>query len=50
MRNVRIKIGDLVQACRDLGEVKVVAAGSMYATLETNEEQRNKLSVSWDFD
>jgi hypothetical protein len=50
MRNVRIRIEDLIRACRDLGEVRVVAAGSMYATLETEEEQRNKLSVSWVFD
>lgn len=50
MKNVRIQIKDLIQACRDLGEVKVVAAGSMYATLETSHEQRVKLSVSWDFD
>jgi hypothetical protein len=50
MKNIRIKIGDLIRACRDLGEVKIVAAGSMYATLETNEEQRDRISVSWVFD
>lgn len=50
MRNVRIQIKNLIQVCRDLGEVKVVAAGSMYATLETTEEQRDKISVTWDFD
>lgn len=50
MKNVRIQIKDLIQACRDLGEVKVVAAGSMYATLETTKEQRGKISVTWEFD
>lgn len=34
MRNIRILIGDLTAACRALGTVRVVAAGSMYATLE----------------
>ena len=53
MENVRILIADLIMACRLLGDVHVVAAGSMYATLETSDEQRDTLSryrVSWIID
>lgn len=51
--NVRIGAADLLQACRALGDVHVVACGSVYATLETNEDQRRKLSrayIWWSMD
>ncbi|AHJ10726.1 hypothetical protein P106B_43 [Rhizobium phage vB_RglS_P106B] len=53
MKNVRIMIDDLIRACRALGEVHVVAAGSLYATLEIDETDRIALSsvgISWTFD
>ncbi len=53
MKDVRIWIGDLVAACRELGEVRVVAAGAMYATLRCNKSMRKRLScagVNWVFD
>jgi hypothetical protein len=51
--NIRIDIRDLVDACRALGEVRVVAAGCMYATLETDEAMRALLTrslISWQID
>lgn len=51
--NVRINIRDLIDVCLALGEVRVVAAGCMYATLETTEAMRALLTrslVSWQFD
>jgi hypothetical protein len=53
MKNVRIAIQDLIEACRTLGEVRVVAAGSMFATLETDEIARKQLvkaNIDWSFD
>lgn len=53
MKNIRINIQDLIYAARALGEFKVVAAGSMYATLELNADQRFKISeagVDWSYD
>jgi hypothetical protein len=53
MTNVRININDLVRACRALHDVRVVAAGSMYATLELDDVGRATLSrhnVNWNFD
>lgn len=53
IKNIRISINRLVLACRVLGEVKVVAAGELYATLEADLEMRRKLSknlIAWDFD
>jgi len=53
MRNVRIVITDLVAACRALGEVRVVAAGSLYATLRLDEidcARLTKAQIVWTFD
>ena len=53
MRNIRIAIEDLVRACRALGEVRVIAAGSMYATLELDDigcAQLSKRNIHWNFD
>lgn len=53
MKNVRIDINDLIKACRRLGEVKVVAAGSMYATLECDLSMQSQLTMGgilWAFD
>lgn len=55
-KNIRVLIGDLARAaCAAcvVGDVKIVAAGSMYATLELSQEQAHALSrsgVSWSFD
>lgn len=52
-RNLRVAIGDLARACRALGEVKVEAAGSMWATLAVDHAGRAKLvaaGVPWTFD
>ena len=51
--SIRIGIQDLTAACRALGEVRVLAAGSMYATLHLNAEQLAKLcdaQISWGLD
>ena len=51
--HIRISINDLTAACRALGEVRVLAAGSMYATLHLNAEQLAKLcdaQISWGLD
>jgi hypothetical protein len=53
MTNIRILIGDLVAACRVLGDVRVIAAGSMYATLELDEigtAQLTKSKIGWTLD
>lgn len=53
MANVRININDLVRACRVLHDVRVVAAGSMYVTLELDAAGRETLSdyhIKWYFD
>lgn len=44
--NIRILINDLIAAARVLHEFKVLAAGSMYATLELNDVQMRKLSAA----
>lgn len=52
-RNVRINIPQLTAACRALGEVHVLAAGSMYATIALNETERGVLTtnrIHWSFD
>ena len=46
MRNYRILIQDLIAAARALHEVKIVAAGSMYATLECDSPMLQKLSAA----
>lgn len=51
--NIRVPIGQLVAACRTLGEVRVMAAGSLYATLQADEEgmkQLTKAGITWAFD
>ena len=51
--NIRIGAADLLQACRVLGDVHVVACGSVYATLETDEFHRRALSkahIWWTID
>lgn len=51
--DTRISINDLVAACRVLGEVRVLAAGSLYATLATDfydRERLTKAGVPWAFD
>lgn len=51
--NVRIFIQDLIYACRALGEVHVVAAGSLYATLNLSDAQVLQLSregIQWSYD
>lgn len=51
--NIRISIGDLVDACRELGETQVVAAGSMFATLKSDLHDRKRLTrvgIHWTFD
>ena len=51
--NIRVSVNDLTAACRALGEVHVLAAGSMYATLHLNSEQLGKLieaKISWGLD
>lgn len=53
MENVRILIGDLTNACIALCDVHVIAAGSMYATLECDMQMRDILSkagIHWSFD
>ena len=50
---IRIDIHDLTAACRTLQEVRVLAAGSKYATLFLNSEQLGKLieaKISWGLD
>lgn len=42
--NSRIMIIDLVRVCQWLGEVRVIAAGAMYATIETDDIQRTQLT------
>jgi len=44
VQNTRIDITDLERACVYLGDVRVVAAGSMYATLETDQYARFTLT------
>lgn len=55
--NVRILITDLVEVCKHLNAsgtiVRVVASGSMYATLSTSDKQRRILAKSkfiWQMD
>lgn len=51
--SIRIPINSLVQACRVIGEVRVLAAGSMYATLDLDEtacRQLTKAGISWSYD
>lgn len=51
--DTRISIHDLVFACKILGEVRVLAAGSLYATLATDFYDRQRLTASgipWTFD
>lgn len=53
MRNIRILIGDLVASCRALGEVRVLAAGELYATLELDAIALIRLTesgINWSFD
>lgn len=53
MNNIRISINDLVKACKVLGEVRVMAAGSLYATLFLDEYDCTRLSlydIPWTFD
>lgn len=53
MELIRISIGDLVEACRVLGEVRVMAAGSIYATLLCDDDMRGiitRAKISWCFD
>lgn len=53
MENIRISINDLTSACRVLGDVHVIAAGSMYATLECTDEMCMRLSkakINWILD
>lgn len=53
MANVRIAIGDLSRACLALHEVKVEAAGSLYATLLCDDAMRATLTqanITWAFD
>ena len=53
MQNIRIRINDLTDACIILGDVHVVASGSMYATLACDENMRVTLSevnIAWQFD
>jgi len=53
MENIRIRIRDLPDAARALGEFKIVAAGSMYATLFLTSEQCLQLSkarIYWSID
>jgi hypothetical protein len=52
-KDIRINIGDLVAACRALHEVKVLAAGSLYATLQYDPSIGRRLAaakVQWTFD
>lgn len=52
-RNIRIFITDLIEACQTLGEVRVVAAGFMYATIECDDvmlQQLSKKHIHWSFD
>ncbi|WP_189406793.1 hypothetical protein [Mesorhizobium sp. M1A.F.Ca.ET.072.01.1.1] len=51
--NIRILIGDLTRACVELGEVHVIAAGSMYATLKLDDDDIRRLSkahIHWSID
>ena len=53
MENIRINIKDLIDACRTLGETRVIAAGSMYATLSLDSDDCKRLSkagIWWTFD
>lgn len=53
MKNIRISINDLISACRVIGEVRVMAAGSLYATLEVDDvacRQLTKANISWALD
>jgi len=53
MKNIRILIRDLNEACIALGEVKVVAAGVMYATIECSAAMCQTLTearIDWSFD
>lgn len=43
VENTRLDIADLERACVCLGEVRVLAAGSMYATIETDAYMRSTL-------
>lgn len=51
--NIRIMINDLITVARLLHNITVVAAGSMYATLELDAVQCQKLSdagIFWTLD
>lgn len=51
--NVRIGISDLSRAARALGECHLVAAGSMWATLDLNFNQIKTLTennIGWSYD
>lgn len=53
MYEVRILIGDLTRACQILGEVHVIAAGVLYATLKLDDDDIKRLSkhkIGWQFD
>lgn len=53
MTDIRISINDLVAACRVLGECRVLAAGSLYATLYLDVKDCERLSkhqIAWSFD
>ena len=53
MRNTRIGVGDLIKAIQVLNGCKVVAAGSMYATLEISAKARQRLTlagIDWTYD
>lgn len=53
MRDTRIFIADLVQACLLCAPVEVVAAGTSYATLKLTITERRRLTthgISWQFD
>lgn len=48
--DTRLLIGELTRACVILGEVRVKAAGSIYATIETDEIARKQLTsakITW---
>ncbi|AGR48029.1 hypothetical protein PHIM7_307 [Sinorhizobium phage phiM7] len=53
MYEVRINIADLTAACIALYSVKVLAAGSLYATLECDEvalRRLTKAGIIWTLD
>lgn len=51
--NVRIAIEQLTTVCRMFGECKIVAAGSLYFTVECNDAMKRNLTtnnISWTLD